>query len=163
MANINNDVWANYLAKALSSYMNGNQIRTILGYYEAMASQTTRKKAFQTCLESWGNQYANDSAIDKIEKEIERINSEKIELDPVRRIRQTISRMNDNLQKCSVEINGIDDKTLAPHQKEQLQISRQARQTGVKIVVPEALKEKTFQALGKYNHRIFKLELEVKL
>jgi hypothetical protein len=153
----NNDLWAEYLANALS-YMNGGQISCILKKYETLASQTTSKKAFSALLESYGNEYI-EPAVSKIELELERISHKTIDANPITRLRDTIRRLQTNTEKCGVELSGIDENTLAPWQKENIQ---QARQSRVKIVIPEALKEKTFEALGKYGNRISKLELEVR-
>lgn len=159
MANINNDVWAEYLKNALKTYMNGNQISCILQKYETLASQSTSKKAFSALLEAFGNEYV-EPAVSKIEKELERISHKTIDANPITRLRDTIRRLQTNTDKCGVELSGLDENTLAPHQKANLQ---QARKANVKMVIPEALKEKkTFTALGKFGSRISKLEIEVK-
>ena len=100
----NNDLWAEYLSNALKTYMNGNQISCILRKYEVLASQSTSKKAFSALLESYGNEYV-EPAVKKIENELERANNNKIDTNPISRLRQTIRRFNSNVDKCGVELS----------------------------------------------------------
>jgi hypothetical protein len=79
-----------------------------------------------------------------IQQKLEQVNTRTIETNPLNRLRQTIERLNRNLDKCGVTVDGCD-----------LDSKRS------KVMIPECLRPKTYESLGHYGGRVGKLQLEV--
>jgi hypothetical protein len=99
-----------------------------------------------------------DTPAKSIQNGLERINSNTIDSNPVSRIRKTIQHFNANLAKCAVEVTGIDETKLAPHQIAQLTDSRKR---SVQLAMPEVCKEKTYTSFGTSQNKKAKLEVTV--
>ncbi|HOX55563.1 MAG TPA: hypothetical protein P5205_05820 [Candidatus Paceibacterota bacterium] len=142
-------IWANYLRQALArSGLNGRQVSAIMAKYSNLCARTTAEAAFTETLDSYGSEDV-PTAVNKIKTELERLNQQKLDVNPVTRLRKTIERFNKNVDKCSVEVSGIDERRWAEHKRR------------IKLKLPEFAKEKTFTALGNFQGRTAKLELSV--
>jgi hypothetical protein len=138
------DIWADSLRQSLArSGMNGGQVSAILAQYTVLCSRTDKQTAFSQLLESYGSE-DTQAAVTSIQSELERMNTKAIDTNPVSRLRRAIERLNSNLDKCGVTVDGrdIDGKQS-------------------KVKVPECLKPKTYEALAHYGGRVAKLELVV--
>ena len=143
-----------YTALANTAEMNPAQTNIVLSKFDKLAAAGGAEMAFAVTLEAYGNENTEKacaSVKEAIQQALERFNKEHMGVDrnPVTRLRELVKKFNQNLDKCSVEINGV------PMSK--VEIDR------IKAKLPGCLKEQsyTYTATGSLKGKSAKLILEV--
>lgn len=160
-------LWANHLERCLvaGGGLSGEAVNTLVERFEATASKAQdHEQVFRSILDQFGNisvDVACASVREQIQRALEEANTHTVDCNPISRLRTAIRRFNRNVDKCAVEVTGIDESQLLEHQKTALLIARQQRQA-IKVKVPECAREKTYTALAKTQGKVARITLDVK-
>ena len=127
-------------------------------YY--VATHHDAQKTFE-CLAGGSDEVL--SASQKIARSLEEANQNKIDCDPLLRLRKYVDSFNTNLDKCGIEIVGMPETNLAEHQIAAIAESREQAKR-MKLKLPKVLSSpapvRSHTAYANHNGGQVKMEVE---
>ncbi len=150
-----------HLAKSLESKakMNAVQIATILSRFDKAVSTVSPEVAFRQLHSDYSTGSTEEAVAgvaEEIHKALEAANQHKISTSPVVRIREYIDRYKKNVGKISIEVCGIEDEKLMPHQRAAVLESREQRENVRHPVMPKFV----YSSTANYRNNNFPVVVE---